>query len=309
MDMRRRGARMLRPLLIDGVAPRPGTSSPASAWHETGWVRCTRTSRTTATACCACSACPSGRNTARRVSRRCDWDAFDFEEAAPAPAWSSRRCAASMNGIVTRRAPRSPRSRWSRSRRSASAAVAAARIAAQCSRPLGVRVPDSRASSPARRRPHAGGVRRRRDARQLAAPAQHRGDRRHQPRQALGLGRLAQATGRAGLNAVLRGAHVFVQGYRPVRSRSASGPSGGAHQAGHRDGLALGLWRDGPWAGRGFDSLVQTASGFNHAEAQPPGRSNRRRCRCRFSTWLRAGSHARNRVPNRDRPDPPSPRP
>lgn len=75
---------------------------------------------------------------------------------------------------------------------------------------------------------------------------------------------------RATLRELVRGAHVFVQGYRPgalaglgfdapalaelrpgivVASLSAYGPSG-------------------PWATRrGFDSLVQTATGFNHAEA------------------------------------------
>jgi len=79
---------------------------------------------------------------------------------------------------------------------------------------------------------------------------------------------------RATLRQLAGTAHVFVQGYRPgglaalgfdpqtlarlrpgivVASLSAYGPSG-------------------PWAGRrGFDSLVQTATGFNHAEAVAAG--------------------------------------
>jgi len=85
---------------------------------------------------------------------------------------------------------------------------------------------------------------------------------------------LRSAADRAAFEAVLREAHVFVQGYRPgalgglgfgpdevaalcpgviVVSLSAYGPSG-------------------PWAGRrGFDSLVQTATGFNDAEARAFG--------------------------------------
>ena len=80
--------------------------------------------------------------------------------------------------------------------------------------------------------------------------------------------------GRATLRTLVAGAHVFVQGYRPgglaalgfdprtlarlrpgivAASLSAYGPSG-------------------PWAGRrGFDSLVQTATGFNDAEARAAG--------------------------------------
>ena len=85
---------------------------------------------------------------------------------------------------------------------------------------------------------------------------------------------LRSEPGRETLRELVRGAHVFVQGYRPgslaalgfdpqtlaslrpgivAASLSAYGPSG-------------------PWAGRrGFDSLVQTATGFNHAEASAAG--------------------------------------
>ena len=61
----------------------------------------------------------------------------------------------------------------------------------------------------------------------------------------------------------------------PARRHGGAGlrPAGrGAHPAGHRLCVAVGLWRARPWARRrGFDSLVQTASGFNHAEAQAAG--------------------------------------
>lgn len=82
---------------------------------------------------------------------------------------------------------------------------------------------------------------------------------------------LTQDAGRAGLQRLLRDAQVFVQGYRP----------GGLHALGfgpealaaHRPGIVCvslsAYGPQGPWAARrGFDSLVQTAMGFNHAEGQ-----------------------------------------
>ena len=85
---------------------------------------------------------------------------------------------------------------------------------------------------------------------------------------------LRTESGRDGLRSLVSGAHVFVQGYRPgglaglgfdprtlarlrpgivAASLSAYGPSG-------------------PWADRrGFDSLVQTAMGFNDAEGAAAG--------------------------------------
>jgi hypothetical protein len=82
---------------------------------------------------------------------------------------------------------------------------------------------------------------------------------------------LRDAADRAAFDRVLRDAHVFVQGYRP----------GGLHQLGygaqalaeaHPGIVAVSLsayGHEGPWAGRrGFDSLVQTATGFNDAEAR-----------------------------------------
>jgi crotonobetainyl-CoA:carnitine CoA-transferase CaiB-like acyl-CoA transferase len=80
--------------------------------------------------------------------------------------------------------------------------------------------------------------------------------------------------GRASLTALARGADVFMQGYRPG-SLAARGFSP-AMLASLRPGIvcvslaAYGF--DGPWSGRrGFDSLVQTTTGFNVAEGQAAG--------------------------------------
>lgn len=85
---------------------------------------------------------------------------------------------------------------------------------------------------------------------------------------------LRDAAGREGLRQVLRGAHAVVQGYRPgaLAARGFSADE----MAAIRPGIvvvSLSAYGDaGPWAGRrGFDSLVQTATGFNHAEAQAVG--------------------------------------
>ncbi len=85
---------------------------------------------------------------------------------------------------------------------------------------------------------------------------------------------LREPAGGAALRAVLRDAHVFVQGYRPGAL---------AHHgfdieaiARTRPGIVVGslsaYGETGPWGGkRGFDSLVQTATGFNLAEAEAAG--------------------------------------
>ena len=78
------------------------------------------------------------------------------------------------------------------------------------------------------------------------------------------------------LRQLITGAHVFVQGYRP----------GGLDQRGFspkelarlRPGIVCvslsAYGHEGPWAARrGFDSLVQTATGLNKAEAEAFGRS------------------------------------
>jgi len=80
--------------------------------------------------------------------------------------------------------------------------------------------------------------------------------------------------GRDALWRLIGGAHVFVQGYRP----GGLTDRGFAPQtiAERRPGcvvISLSAYGDqGPWAARrGFDSLVQTAMGFNHAEGEAAG--------------------------------------
>ncbi len=85
---------------------------------------------------------------------------------------------------------------------------------------------------------------------------------------------LRDPAGRAALAALLREADVFVQGYRPG-AIAAQGFSP-ADAARIRPGIvyvSLSAYSHaGPWSGRrGFDSLVQTATGFNHAEGAAAG--------------------------------------
>ncbi len=85
---------------------------------------------------------------------------------------------------------------------------------------------------------------------------------------------LRTAAGQAALDALVAQAHVFVQGYRP--GALASLGQGAAQLAAKRPGIvcvSLSAYGDrGPWATRrGFDSLVQTATGFNHAEMLASG--------------------------------------
>ncbi|VTU17664.1 Formyl-coenzyme A transferase [Variovorax sp. SRS16] len=80
--------------------------------------------------------------------------------------------------------------------------------------------------------------------------------------------------GRDALAGLLREAHVFVQGYRPGGLAARGfGPEALARA---RPGIVCvsltAYGTEGPWAGRrGFDSLVQTAMGFNHAEGEAAG--------------------------------------
>lgn len=80
--------------------------------------------------------------------------------------------------------------------------------------------------------------------------------------------------GRAVLRNLLSGAHVFIQGYRPGGlQRLGFGPREAVAQ---RPGLVYvslsAYGAQGPWAPRrGFDSLLQTAMGFNHAEGEAAG--------------------------------------
>ena len=85
------------------------------------------------------------------------------------------------------------------------------------------------------------------------------------------------------LASLLRQAHVFVQGYRPG-GLAALGFSPDAC-ADMRPGIVVvtlsAYGHEGPWANRrGFDSLVQTASGINHAEAEAAGVEGPRELPC-----------------------------
>jgi crotonobetainyl-CoA:carnitine CoA-transferase CaiB-like acyl-CoA transferase len=85
---------------------------------------------------------------------------------------------------------------------------------------------------------------------------------------------LRSERGRGDLDALLARTHVFVQGYRPGALEALGY---GAHALAERKpGLVYvslsAYGSEGPWRmRRGFDSLVQTATGFNHAEAEPAG--------------------------------------
>ncbi len=90
---------------------------------------------------------------------------------------------------------------------------------------------------------------------------------------------LETEAGRADLTTLTEGADIFLQSYRPgALARHGFGPSQVARL---RPGIIVATLsaygETGPhdplsWAGkRGFDSLVQTATGFNHAEAEAAG--------------------------------------
>jgi crotonobetainyl-CoA:carnitine CoA-transferase CaiB-like acyl-CoA transferase len=80
--------------------------------------------------------------------------------------------------------------------------------------------------------------------------------------------------GRARFRELLRGADIFSQGYRPhaLASLGFSAEEAAAISPGIIVVSLSAYGHTGPWAGRrGFDSLVQTATGFNHAEGQAAG--------------------------------------
>lgn len=85
---------------------------------------------------------------------------------------------------------------------------------------------------------------------------------------------LAGREGQTQLSALLGESHLFIQGYRPGGlARLGFGP---ADCAAARPGIVYvslsAYGHTGPWADRrGFDSLVQTATGFNLAEAEAFG--------------------------------------
>ena len=78
------------------------------------------------------------------------------------------------------------------------------------------------------------------------------------------------------LQALAATGHIFLQGYRPgaLAARGFS-PESLAATAPGIVCVSLAAWGfSGPWAGRrGFDSLVQTATGFNLAEAAAAGQA------------------------------------
>jgi crotonobetainyl-CoA:carnitine CoA-transferase CaiB-like acyl-CoA transferase len=85
---------------------------------------------------------------------------------------------------------------------------------------------------------------------------------------------LRAAEERERLAALLREAHVFVQGYRPgAIAAHGFSPEACAELRPGIVAVSLSAYgRGGPWASRrGFDSLVQNASGINHAEAEAAG--------------------------------------
>jgi crotonobetainyl-CoA:carnitine CoA-transferase CaiB-like acyl-CoA transferase len=82
---------------------------------------------------------------------------------------------------------------------------------------------------------------------------------------------LEHAAGRAALHDLLGDADIFVQGYRPgALAAHGFSPEAAAAQRPGIVYVSLSAYSHvGPWSERrGFDSLVQTASGFNHAEAE-----------------------------------------
>ncbi len=85
---------------------------------------------------------------------------------------------------------------------------------------------------------------------------------------------LKTAAGREVLRALVSEADVLVQGYRPGGLEALG--FGAQDLAALRPGIVVvslsAYGHTGPWAGkRGFDSLTQTATGFNHAEAMAAG--------------------------------------
>jgi hypothetical protein len=76
------------------------------------------------------------------------------------------------------------------------------------------------------------------------------------------------------MDRLLEQAHVFIQGYRPGALQALG--YGASEIAAKRPGIVCvslsAYGNEGPWSTRrGFDSLVQTAMGFNHAEGEAKG--------------------------------------
>ncbi len=85
---------------------------------------------------------------------------------------------------------------------------------------------------------------------------------------------LRDASGRETVAALLRDADIFVQGYRPgaIAAHGFSPQEAARIRPGIIYVSLCAYGQEGPWAQRrGFNSLVQTASGLNDAEAQAFG--------------------------------------
>jgi crotonobetainyl-CoA:carnitine CoA-transferase CaiB-like acyl-CoA transferase len=85
---------------------------------------------------------------------------------------------------------------------------------------------------------------------------------------------LKDEAGRSRLRALLADADIFSQGFRPqaVAALGFSPEEAAAINPGIVYVSLSAYGHAGPWAGRrGFDSLVQTSTGFNHAEGQVAG--------------------------------------
>ncbi len=85
---------------------------------------------------------------------------------------------------------------------------------------------------------------------------------------------LTTSAGRDVMRQLVRDADVCLQGYRPGAMEAMGfGPRDLASLNPGIVCVSLSAWGHvGPWAGRrGFDSIVQTAAGFNHAEAEAAG--------------------------------------
>lgn len=94
---------------------------------------------------------------------------------------------------------------------------------------------------------------------------------------------LATEAGRWSMAALVAGADVVVQSYRPgALAARGFGPRDAARLRPGIVFVSLSAYGEaGPWAGkRGFDSLVQTATGFNHDEAQAAGEAAPRPLPC-----------------------------
>jgi crotonobetainyl-CoA:carnitine CoA-transferase CaiB-like acyl-CoA transferase len=97
---------------------------------------------------------------------------------------------------------------------------------------------------------------------------------------------IATPDGKAALARLVEEADIFLQAFRP--GAFASRGFGFSDVTAMRPGIVYGslsaYGESGPWASRrGFDSLVQTTTGFNFADAQAAGVEGRRNCPVRRS--------------------------